>query len=102
VIAFFSAECIFTNRMPARFWRKARQNPYPFLSLQAVGGGVTGYFKGMMSFDKDTLSDEEISYEIAAALVDKVEMFSPVGVDSINFEEITLSLADEEKPTSYT
>lgn len=53
-----------------------------------------------MPFDKSTLSDEEISYEIAAALVDKVEMFSPVGVESLTFEEITLSLVDEEKSTS--
>ena len=97
MIVFFRAKCVFTKRMPARFWRKARKHPYPFLSFKGVGGGLNGYFSGMFPIERKGLSDEEIAYEVAAAVVDKVEMFSPVGVDSIDFDEITLSFSDEEE-----
>jgi len=95
VIVFFRAKCVFTERMPARFWRKARTRPYPFISLKGVGGGVHGYFSGMFPLEKTGLSDDELSYEIGSALVDKVELLSPVGVKSVDIEEITISITDQ-------
>jgi len=84
---YFSALAEFTENISVKFWRKLRADLAPFISLQGTGGPKRAQFQGVMELED--ASDELLNYQITEALVRKVESLSRVGVERIDFEEMT-------------
>jgi hypothetical protein len=93
MIVFFRARAEFTENINRDFWRKLRKNRDPFHTLTAVGGSKNGHFTGSLAVDLEEPTDDAMAYEITAALVQKVELLSRVGVAHIEFDEITVGVA---------
>lgn len=90
MIVFFRARTQFTDPITRDFWRKLRNYADPFINITAVGGSRNGHFSG--SLELEDLNEESMAYEITAALVDKIEVLSRVGVSHIEFDEITVGV----------
>lgn len=86
---YFRASVRFTAPISVEFWRKFRTNFSPFATMTAVGGPNNAFFRGTLNVEDDKLKEGAAAYEITAALVQKVELYSDVGVDHIEFEEVT-------------
>lgn len=92
VTVFFEAETEFSAPITRSFWRKLRKNIEPFVNLSGVGGTNHGHFKGSIPLEVEALSEEILAYEITSALVSKIELLSKVGVNHVEFLEITIGV----------
>lgn len=92
MIVFFKAQARFTSNINRDFWRKVKKHKAPFLNLVAVGGCTNGYFSGSVDLPVEGQSRDDLAYEITAIIVSKVEFLSAVGVENMEFDEITVGI----------
>lgn len=69
------------------FPRHILESQEPFQRLSVVGGRNKWVFSGVLNIRK-LKQRKRIAYEVAAALVPKVEEITKVGIETLDFEKI--------------
>lgn len=87
---FFKATAKFTGPISKSFYRKLKRHQAPFTKLEILTCTDVGFVSGVLPLENPWAKKQDtLIYLIGKELVDKVELYSQVGIERLEFSEIT-------------